>query len=99
MELNAIPRLLTLLTHENTDITMDTIGLLQELTDEDVIPEEEEDYERAMAGMERFVQGLVDNQMLELLVQNLSRLEDGGNQEDAKGVFASLGECVCVGSV
>jgi beta-catenin-like protein 1 len=36
VNLNSIPSLLSLLSHENTDIALDTIELIKELTDEDV---------------------------------------------------------------
>jgi beta-catenin-like protein 1 len=38
--LTKVPGLLSLFTHENTDIAIDAIELLQELTDEDILPED-----------------------------------------------------------
>lgn len=55
--------ILGLLTHDNTDICLDVIALLYELTDPDVVAE---------LGSEEaslFVDALIDNSMFELLVQ------------------------------
>ncbi|KAF8205017.1 Catenin-beta-like protein [Pholiota molesta] len=80
-----------LLTHENVDIVIDVIELIYELTDEDTnIEYEEEDYEHNQEALKILVEGLVQNSVFELLVDNLSRLNE---QEDAdrQGVFHVLG--------
>ena len=87
VDVDAVGPLLTLLTHENTDIVTDTIQLLQELTDEDVVPE---DGEEASAGMQRFLQSLIDNGLLDLLAQNVDRLKQETSTEDARGIFGVL---------
>lgn len=56
---------LGMITHENTDISLSTIGLLQELTDPATLVEED-----AMVLVDAFIEA----QGLELIVQNLSRL-------------------------
>lgn len=99
VESGIIPSLISLLTHENTDIAIDSIELLQELTDEDVIPENQDDphvVTLAQQGMQSLINGLVDNQIIELLVSNLERLDeqqqqDSAAEENSRGLFASLG--------
>lgn len=82
VRLNAVPSLLGLLTHENTDIAIEVVSLLSDLTDEDVIGETEDS---AVV----LVEALVKNNALELLVQNLSRLEENESDE-ATAVFNTL---------
>ncbi|CAM9463938.1 unnamed protein product [Chrysoparadoxa australica] len=82
VEHGAVHSLLGLLTHENTDISIATVGVLQDLCSVDSLSETEEAME--------LVNSLVENQGLELLVQNLARLDEA-QEEDAKGVYATLG--------
>ncbi|KAF9905079.1 hypothetical protein EC991_002032 [Linnemannia zychae] len=94
VELNTISSILSLLTHENPDIAIDAIELLKELTDEEVLSVGlEEDQEVAgsegEAGMKIFVRGLIDQGLLDLLVQNLSRLDEE-ETNDRQGVFNTL---------
>lgn len=42
VRLNTVPSLLGLLAHENTDIVVDVLGLLDELTEPDIFQESEE---------------------------------------------------------
>ncbi|EYU33960.1 hypothetical protein MIMGU_mgv1a004440mg [Erythranthe guttata] len=65
-----------LLNHDNTDIAIDAVTLLQDLTDADVI-EDNEDSALVL------VDALVENSAVELLVQNLSRLSDSDPDESA----------------
>lgn len=65
--LNTVPSLLGLLSHENTDIAIDVVNLLQDLTDEDVL--DDDNPEPVMV----LVDALLENNVLELLVQNLQR--------------------------
>lgn len=83
VRLNAVPSLLGLLTHENTDIAIDVVSLLSDLTDEDVIGETTEDSAVIL------VEALIENNALELLVQNLSRLEES-EPDEAAAVFNTL---------
>lgn len=79
VQTNAINSILGLITHENTDISIAIISLLQELTDVDTITEQQEH-------TLPFVDALAkDPPGLELLVQNLFRLDESNN-EDAQGV-------------
>lgn len=74
--LNAIPSILNLLGHDNTDIAIDVVQLLQDLTDEDVL-EDNDEPARVL------VDALVENNALELLVQNLHRLSEADPDEMA----------------
>ncbi|KAJ4844699.1 hypothetical protein Tsubulata_020675 [Turnera subulata] len=80
--LNTIPSIVNLLTHENTDIAMDVVQLLQDLTDEDVLDDNDEP-------ARVLVDALVENSALELLVQNLQRLTDNDPDEVA-AVYGTL---------
>lgn len=74
--LDAIPSILNLLAHENTDIAIAVVQLLQDLTDEDVL-EDNDEPARVL------VDALIENNVLELLVQNLHRLSDSDPDEVA----------------
>ncbi len=82
VQTGAVSSLLGVITHENTDISITTVSLLAEMTDVDAVMEEEE---KAMHFIDAFVAG----QGLELVVQNLSRLDEA-NEEDAQGVHHSM---------
>ncbi|KAI8812262.1 Catenin-beta-like protein [Cladochytrium replicatum] len=86
--LGTVATTLSLIVHENTDICIATIELLNELTDEDVVAEAVTD--ESEEGMKVFVQALVENQIFELLVDNLGRLNEE-QPEDKQGVFNTLG--------
>lgn len=75
VSLNTIQSILGLLSHDNTDIAMDTVSLLQDLTDEDVLEDNDEP-------AKILIDSLVENNALELLVQNLARMSE--NDEDEK---------------
>lgn len=76
VSLNSVPSLVGLLGHDNTDIAIDAVSLLLDLTDEDVL-EDNDDPARAL------VDALVDNNALELLVQNIARLSEADPDEAA----------------
>ena len=78
-----ISTLLGLLSHENTDIAVAAIDLLQELTDTDTLNESEE-------GSESLVQALCAQQISALLVSNLERLTDASSREETDGVHNAL---------
>ncbi|KAK7839720.1 beta-catenin-like protein 1 [Quercus suber] len=67
INLNAIPSILNLLAHNNTDIAVNVVQLLQDLTDPNVFEDDEESDEPARV----LVNALVENNVLKLLVQNL----------------------------
>ncbi|KAH9625791.1 hypothetical protein KSS87_006035 [Heliosperma pusillum] len=83
VNLNAIPSVIGLLNHDNVDIAIDVVNLLQDLTDEDVL-DDNEDSARVL------VDSLIENNCLELLVQNLLRLNDS-DPDEASAVHVSLG--------
>ncbi|KAF9320575.1 hypothetical protein BG006_002754 [Podila minutissima] len=94
VELNTVASILSLLTHENMDISIDAIELLKELTDEEVLSlnlDEDEDVSgsEGEAGMKVFVAALIKDGMLDLLVQNLARLDEE-ETNDRQGVFNTL---------
>lgn len=82
VHLNTIPSIVGLLSHENTDIAVDVVGLIQDLTDEDVVGDSDE-------AAQVLVDALVENNALELLVQNLARLDEG-DPDEAAAVYSTL---------
>uniref|UniRef100_A0A061R0X7 Beta-catenin-like protein 1 n=1 Tax=Tetraselmis sp. GSL018 TaxID=582737 RepID=A0A061R0X7_9CHLO len=82
VNLSAVPTLLELLRHENTDIAADAIDLIRELTDSDVVEDNEEE-------AEVLVEALLENNVLELLVQRLGSFDESVDEE-ATGVFNTL---------
>ncbi|XP_065203764.1 beta-catenin-like protein 1 [Planococcus citri] len=82
VQLQAIPSLLDLLSHENTDISVAVVDLLQELTDVDIMHESTE-------GANCLIEALFKNEICALLVQNLERLDESV-KEESDGVHKSL---------
>lgn len=82
VELGAVPSLLELLSHENTDIAVGIVDLLQELTDVDILHESQE-------GADTLIDALLEQQVCALLVQNLERLDETV-KEESDGVFNTL---------
>ncbi|KMU91221.1 hypothetical protein CIHG_09033 [Coccidioides immitis H538.4] len=80
-ELGCVGSLVSLLAHENTDIAIDVIEILAELTDEDVEAESEQ--------WESLVDAMLDADLIELLAQNLSRLDED-IESDRAGVYHIL---------
>merc|ERR1719445_866097 len=78
-----ISTLLGLLNHDNSDISVAVIDLLQELTDIDTLNESEE-------GTNALIQALAAQQICALLVQNLERLNDTVSREEADGIHNTL---------
>lgn len=73
---SAIPTLLALLNHENSDIAADAVEVLSELTDGDAV----EDAEEEAAAL---VEGLLDNDALSLLVHRLNAFNESVPEEAA----------------
>lgn len=94
VKLGSVASLMSLLSHENTDIAIDTIDLINELTDEDVgASTSEDDLERSeevLEAINTFVSAMMENELLQLLVQNLARLDEK-EETDRQGVFKILG--------
>ncbi|XP_058499523.1 beta-catenin-like protein 1 [Solea solea] len=82
VELNSVHSLLGLLSHENTDIAIAVVDLLQELTDIDTLHESEE-------GAEVLIDALLEGQVVALLVQNMERLDEQV-KEEADGIHNTL---------
>lgn len=78
-----ISTLLGLLNHDNSDISVAVIDLIQELTDIDTLNESEE-------GTNALIQALAAQQICALLVQNLDRLNDAVSREESDGVHNTL---------
>ena len=84
VELSVVPSLLELLAHENTDIAVGIVDLLQELTESDV-------YNEAPEEADSLIDALLAQQVFALLVQNLERLDETVSEE-SEGVFNTLGK-------
>jgi len=82
VDLNCVSTLLGLLNHDNTDISVAAIDVIQELTDVDTMNESDE-------GAEALLQALFDNQVCSLLVTNLDRLDETV-KEESDGVHNTL---------
>lgn len=76
VSLGTVNSITGLLSHDNTDIAIDAVTLLQDLTDADVVEDNDE-------SAQVLVDALVENNAVELLVQNLARLSDSDPDESA----------------
>ncbi|GAQ81024.1 beta-catenin-like protein 1 [Klebsormidium nitens] len=83
VRLNVVPSLVGLLSHENVDISTDVIDVIKDLTDSDALEESSEE-------AQVLVDALLDNNVLELLTQNLSRLDES-SPDEASAVYSTLG--------
>ncbi|MCJ1258388.1 hypothetical protein MMC24_006221 [Lignoscripta atroalba] len=81
-KLGCVSSLVSLLSHENTDIAIDAIEIISELTDDDVEAEE--------AQWDVLVDAMLEADLLDLLFQNISRLNEN-NDSDRSGVYHVLG--------
>ncbi|XP_041376012.1 beta-catenin-like protein 1 [Gigantopelta aegis] len=82
VDLNTVHSLLQLLTHENTDISIAVVDLIQELTDVDTLNESEE-------GATALIDGLLEGQVVAILMSNIERLDES-IKEEADGVHNTL---------
>jgi beta-catenin-like protein 1 len=78
---NAVPSLVGLLAHDNTDIAIGAIEILSELLDEDV--------EASQPQWDALTTALLDADLLDLLMSNLNRLDEAA-ETDRSGVYHSL---------
>lgn len=83
VDMEFIATLLGLLSHDNADVAVAIVDLLQELTDIDTLNESEE-------GTASLVQALSAQQICALLVQNIDRLNDAASNEEADGIHNTL---------
>lgn len=79
--LGCVESLVGLLAHENTDIAIDVIEIIGELTDDDVNADDTQ--------WDALADALVAAGLLELLVSNLSRLDED-DESDRNGVYHTL---------
>ncbi|CAK5275538.1 unnamed protein product [Mycena citricolor] len=91
----AVTLLIGLLSHENADIVIDVVEVIHELTDEDVGNEDADEDEAgeqrtAEEALKLLIEALLENSILELLVDNLVRLNEK-EDSDRQGVFHVLG--------
>ncbi|KAF5008012.1 hypothetical protein FDECE_5696 [Fusarium decemcellulare] len=77
-----VASLVSLLAHENTDIAIDAIEIMGELTDEDVAAEDEQ--------WNDLVDAMMEADLLGLLVSNFSRLNED-DESDRNGIYHALG--------
>ena len=80
-KLGCVGSLVGLLAHENTDIAIDAIEIISELTDEDV--------EAKQVQWDEIVDAMIEADLLDLLVSNFSRFDEG-NESDRNGVYHAL---------
>lgn len=83
-KLGCVQSLVGLLAHENSDIAIDVLELLVELTDEDVPAEDEQ--------WNALVDACLDADLLGLLFSNLERLDEK-EELDRNGVYHALNIC------
>ena len=81
-KLGCVSSLVSLLSHENTDIAIDAVEIINELTDEDVAAEQEQ--------WDALVDGLLEADLLSLLYENVSRLNEE-LESDRAGIYHVLG--------
>jgi len=81
VRLGCVDSLIGLLAHENTDIAIDTIEIISELTDEDIGGDEGE--------VVMLLNAMLEADLLALLVSNLGRLNED-DESDRSGVYHAL---------
>ncbi|KAI4205875.1 MAG: hypothetical protein LQ350_000060 [Teloschistes chrysophthalmus] len=79
--LGCVASLVSLLSHENTDIAIDAIEVIIELTDEDVEAEQEQ--------WDAVVDAMLEADLLSLLFDNITRLDET-NESDRAGLYHIL---------
>ncbi|EMT70563.1 hypothetical protein FOC4_g10009026 [Fusarium odoratissimum] len=82
VRLECVASVIGLLAHENTDIAIDAIEIMGELTDEDVAAEDEQ--------WNVLVDAMMEADLLSLLVSNFSRLNED-DESDRNGIYHALG--------
>lgn len=98
-KLGIVSSLADLLSHENIDISLSVVNVLEELTDDDVAEageggdeDEDEDVDGgARDAVAKLADDLVKAQLVELAVANISRLREAEEEAERAGVFHTLG--------
>ncbi|RDW62633.1 hypothetical protein BP5796_10935 [Coleophoma crateriformis] len=80
-KLGCVGSLVGLLAHENTDIAIDAVEIISELTDEDVEAEEEQ--------WNEIVDAMMEADLMDLLISNFARFDES-NESDRSGVYHAL---------
>ena len=81
VKLGSATSLVGLLAHENTDIAIGVMDVLDELTDENVTADDEQ--------WGALVDAMLEADLLDLLVSNLARLDEG-DERDREGVYHAM---------
>lgn len=81
-KLGCVSSLVSLLSHENTDIAIDAVEIINELTDEDVEAEQEP--------WDVLVDAMLEADLLNLLYENIARLNED-LESDRAGIYHVLG--------
>ena len=81
VRLGCVSSLVSLLSHENTDIAIDAIEIINELTDEDVDAEQ--------AQWDALVDAMLQSDLLNLLYENINRMDEG-TESDRAGTYHIL---------
>ncbi|MCJ1464940.1 hypothetical protein MMC07_003555 [Pseudocyphellaria aurata] len=81
-KIGCVSSLVSLLSHENTDIAIDAIEIIKELTDEDV--------EAEQSHWDALVDAMLEADLINLLLENISRLNEN-NESDRAGIYHVLG--------
>lgn len=84
---NAVPKLLGLLSHENTDIACASVALIGELTDNEDLKEIDE--------VGTLIEAFIEHQIVLLLVNNMERLDENV-KEESEGIHNSLGNKILI---
>ena len=82
VRLGCVSSLVSLLSHENTDIAIDAIEIIKELTDEDVDAEQ--------AQWDALVDAMLESDLLNLLYENINRMDED-TESDRAGTYHMLG--------
>ena len=80
-KLGCLSSLVSLLSHDNTDVAIDAIEIIDELTDEDVEAEQEQ--------WDALVDAMLEADLLSLLYENISRLNED-IESDRAGIYHVL---------
>ena len=95
LELSTHNSIADLLSHENTDVVVAVIEVLEEWTDEEVleaddVDEADEELDNRRDAMKGLVEGLVEAGVVELVVSGIERFNEEDETERG-GLFHSLG--------
>lgn len=90
LELGLIEVMTNILSHENTDIVMEGISLLNELLEEEEEDIDDEKVDATNQGNLMLARAIANSSVLEIIVQYLSKLDETKNEEK-EAVYQILG--------